>query len=438
MSKMPSLWDYEKIVGADVINEIMALGDRLAGRRVIHINSTKVGGGVAEILQKLIPLLKECKLDIEWRVIEGDDKFFRITKDFHNALHGADLEISQEMLDHYLEVNMKNAEQMEDLSEADFVVIHDPQPAAMIKHFPKRKGKWIWRCHIDVSTPNVRVWEFLKTFVSQYNAAVFHIDKFAKKDLLIRQFIIPPSIDPLSPKNIEISADDIDRILLKHGIKRKKPIISQIGRFDRLKDPAGVVSMYKSVKNPGEVVDVFRLFRDDDFLDLTRAVKKRIDCQLLLAGGLAKDDPEGQEVYQEVVKMIEDDKDIKILILPPFADIDINAIQRASHVVLQKSLKEGFALTVSEALWKGTPVVGGNTGGIPLQIINGVNGFLVNSIEEAADRVRFLLMNPQKAKEMGKAGREHVRKNFLMTRYVRDHLLMYLTLELIPRKLIQL
>ncbi|NWG09574.1 MAG: glycosyltransferase [Nitrososphaerales archaeon] len=434
---MPSLRDYEEIVGAEAVNEIMSLGERLAGRKIVHINSTKVGGGVAEILQKLIPLLKECKLNVEWRVIEGDDEFFRITKDFHNALHGTDVEISQVMLDNYLKVNAKNAQQMADLSEADFVIIHDPQPVALIKHFPKRRGKWIWRCHIDVSTPNLRVWEFLKTFVSQYNAAVFHIDKFAKKDLLIRQFIVPPSIDPLSPKNIEINVDDIDKILSKHGIKKNKPIISQIGRFDRLKDPAGVVKMYKCVKNPGEVVDVFRLFMGGDFLDFTRVAKKRIDCQLVLAGGLATDDPEGQEVYQEVVRMAEGDKDIKILVLPPFADIDINVIQRASQVVLQKSLKEGFALTVSEALWKGTPVVGGNAGGIPLQIIDRINGFLVNNIEEAADRVRFLLMNPQKAKEMGRAGREHVKKNFLITRHVRDHLLMYLTLELIPRKLVQ-
>lgn len=435
---MTSLIDYENIVGKEVINEIMSLGERLAGRKVIHINSTRVGGGVAEILQKLIPLLKECKLDVEWRVIEGDDKFFKITKDFHNALHGADLEINQRMLDHYIEINAKNAQKMADLGEADFVVIHDPQPAAIINYFPKRKGKWIWRCHIDVSTPNLRVWDFLKKFISQYDAAVFHVDKFSKKDLLIRQFIIPPAIDPLSPKNIEMKESDIDKILSKHGIKRKKPIISQIGRFDRLKDPTGVIKMYKNVKKPGEVVDVLRLFKGGEFLDLTRFAKKGIDCQLLLAGGLASDDPEGQEVYKEVVKMAEGDEDIKILVLPPFSDLDINAIQRASNLVLQKSLKEGFALTVSEALWKGTPVVGGNTGGIPLQIINGINGFLVNSIEEAADRVRFLLMNPQKAKEMGKAGKEHVRKNFLITRYVRDHLLMYLTLELIPRKLVQL
>jgi trehalose synthase len=341
------------------------------------------------------------------------------------------------MLDHYLKVNAKNAQQMADLGEADFVIVHDPQPAALIKHFPKRRGKWIWRCHIDVSTPNLRVWDFLKIFVSQYDAAVFHIDKFAKKDLLVRQFIVPPSIDPLSPKNIEINVDDIDKNLSKHGIKKNKPIISQIGRFDRLKDPAGVVKVYKSVKNPGEVVDVFGFFTGGEILDLTRVVKKRIDCQLVLAGGLATDDPEGQEVYQEVARMAEGDKGIRILVLPPFADIDINVIQRASQVVLQKSLKEGFALTVSEALWKGTPVVGGNAGGIPLQIIDGINGFLVNNIEEAADRVRFLLMNAQKAKEMGNAGREHVKKNFLITRHVRDHLLIYLTLELIPRKLIQ-
>lgn len=435
---MISLNDYRSIVGQEILDEIKELGERLAGAKVIHVNSTRVGGGVAEILEKLIPLLKESGVDAEWHVIKGDEMFFRITKSFHNALHGMPITIKQDIFDHYLKINKSNAEEMEILNEADFVVIHDPQPAALIKYFPKRKGKWIWRCHIDVSTPNLQIWEFFKEFIAQYDAAVFHIDKFAKRDLLIRQFIVPPSIDPLSPKNIDMKPDEVEKILKKYDLNLKKPLISQIGRFDKLKDPEGVVKVYQQLKNPEGVIELGRFLRGGELFDMTQFVSEPIDCQLLLAGGLATDDPEGLEVYKSVLRQAKGDKDVHILILPPHADLDINAMQRGSNVVLQKSLKEGFALTVSEALWKGTPVVGGNTGGIPLQIINGVNGFLVDSIEEAVAKVRFLLKNPKKAKEMGEKGREHVRKNFLITRQVRDHLLIYLTLKYIPKKLIQL
>ncbi|MFN3621792.1 MAG: glycosyltransferase, partial [Nitrososphaerales archaeon] len=371
-------------------------------------------------------------------VIKGDEKFFKVTKDFHNALHGATVQIKQDSLEHYLEINRQNADEMDVLNDADFVVIHDPQPAALIKYFPRRKGRWIWRCHIDVSTPNTQVWEFLKEFVTQYDAAVFHVDKFAKKDLMIRQFIVPPSIDPLSPKNREMKREEAEEILKRHGLNLKKPIIAQIGRFDKLKDPEGVVKVYQHLKYPEGVVEFGRFLRGGDLFDITHLASTRIDCQLLLAGGLASDDPEGEEVYRAVLQQAGNDRDVHILLLPPQADVDINAMQRGSSVVLQKSLKEGFALTVSEALWKGRPVVGGNTGGIPLQIMDGVNGFLVNSIEEAAARVSFLLKNPKKAEEMGKAGVEHVRRNFIITRQVRDHLLMYLTLKYIPRKLVQL
>lgn len=433
---MASLKDYEGVVGTDAINEIFELGKKIRGRKVIHINSTKIGGGVAEILQKLIPLLSESGLDAQWQVIKGDEEFFSITKSFHNALHGDRVQLTQQMFDYYIRINRENAQQLQ-LNDADIVVIHDPQPAALIQYFPKRKGKWIWRCHIDVSTPFPRVWEFLKTFVSQYDAAVFHVDKFAKRDLPIRQFIIPPSIDPLSDKNRELSEDEIKLVLEKHHITKDKPIITQIGRFDHLKDPVGVVKMCKMIKDPRSVVDVFRMFRGGSVLDATQIGRERVDCKLILAGGLASDDPEGQKVFQEVQSVSKGDEDIHLLVLPP-ADLDINALQRASDIILQKSLKEGFGLTVSEALWKEKPVIGGDTGGIPLQIINGMDGFLVNSIEEAADKVRFLIKNPKKAKQMGKIGKEHVRKNFLITRHVRDHLLMYLTLQLIPRKLVQL
>jgi len=435
---MAALDDYKGIVGQEVVEEIRELGERLAGVRVVHVNSTRVGGGVAEILERLIPLLRESGVDADWLVIEGDDEFFRVTKDLHNALHGAPIAIGQGALEHYLRVNDRNAEGMEALNEADFVVVHDPQPAALIRSFPRRRGRWIWRCHIDVSSPNPQAWGFLRGFIAQYDAAIFHMDKFAKRDLLIRQFIVPPSIDPLSPKNRDLGPEEVGRLLEGHGVDLRKPLISQIGRFDRLKDPEGVLRVYGLLKNPEGVVEFGRFLRGGEIFDATRLASDRVDCQLLLAGGLATDDPEGMEVYRSVVRQAGKDRDVRVLILPPHADLDINAIQRGSAVVLQKSLKEGFALTVSEALWKGRPVVGGNAGGIPLQILNGVNGFLVDSVEEAAARVRFLLKNPERAESMGRAGIEHVRKNFLITRHLRDHLLIYLTLRYIPRKLVQL
>ncbi|MEM2364543.1 MAG: glycosyltransferase [Candidatus Bathyarchaeia archaeon] len=433
-----ALEDYEPVVGREAIEEIKELGERLAGIRVVHVNSTKVGGGVAEILERLVPLLRDSGVDAEWRVISGDEEFFKTTKDLHNALHGAPIEIEREALEHYLMVNDRNAGDMEDLGEADIVVVHDPQPAALIRSFPRRKGKWIWRCHIDLSSPNPRAWDFIKGFVSQYDAAVFHMDRFAKRDLLIRQFIVPPSIDPLSPKNKELGAGEVEEILKGHGIDPGRPLISQIGRFDRLKDPEGVLRAYRLLKEPEGVVEFGRFLRGGGLIDATKLSSERMDCQLALAGGLAADDPEGLKVYESLLRQAAGDSDVHILMLPPRADLDINAIQRGSAVVLQKSLKEGFALTVSEALWKGRPVVGGNAGGIPMQIIDGVNGFLVSSVEEAAARVRFLLKNPRRAEEMGRAGIEHVRRNFLITRHLRDHLLIYLTLLYIPRKLVQL
>jgi len=432
---MTTLKDYEPIVGSEVIDELYELGARLSHKKVVHINETKVWGGVAEILNKLIPYLNEAGVETEWEIIKGGEGFWFATKSFHNALHGVNVPITSRMFDDYLRTNEENAKLL-DLNDADFVVVHDPQPAALIQHFPKRRGKWIWRCHIDVSTPQPSVWEFLKPFISQYDAAVFHVNSFAKKDLFIRQFIIPPSIDPLSEKNRDLTEEEVDRVLQKYGITREKPIISQIGRFDRLKDPEGVVKVYQRIKRPGAVVDVHRLFQGAGVVDVTSLSRQPIDCKLLLVGGVT--DPDSERIFRGLGKLIEGDKDVHLLDLPAFSDLEINALQRSSDIVLQKSLKEGFALTVTEALWKAKPVIGGKTGGIPLQVIDGVDGFLVDSIDQCVDRVRLLLENRRRAEDMGKAGKEHVRRNFLITRHVRDHLLLYLTLDLIPSKLVQL
>ena len=282
----------------------------------------------------------------------------------------------------------------------------------------------------------MELWEFLRTFVSQYDAAVFHTDKFAKKDLSISQFIVPPAIDPLSEKNMELTQGKMDSVLEKYSINHDKPIVTQVGRFDRLKDPEGVIKMYRMIKKPNNVLNIKHVFGDGGMIDIARMMRGEIDFQLVLAGGFAPDDPEGREVYEEVKNKVEGDKDIHVILNPP--DLAINAIQRISDVIVQKSLKEGFGLTVSEGLWKSKPVVGGNTGGIPLQIIDGLDGYLVNGSKEAAEKVRYLLKNPQTAKKMGELGREHVRRRFLTTRYLKDILLTYLTLKYVPCKLIQL
>lgn len=434
MNEKRSIWDYEDIVGRSLLEDLELLAERISGK-VQHINSTYTGGGVAEILNSLVPLFKGLDIETEWNVIRGDDKFFLVTKGFHNALHGRvdeivdivdtphkhvsvlndlenqieELNKKKDMLETYLHWNDVNAEEMD--LDGDFVFIHDPQPAAMIH--AKKNGNWIWRCHIDVSNPDALVWNFLRDFVSGYDASIFSTPSFARPDLRIRQFLIPPSIDPLSDKNIELSPSEIDAVLDKYEINREdKPIITQVSRFDRLKDLPGVIDAYK-------------------------LVKKRIDCQLILAGGVAADDPEGMGVYQEVMRKAEGEEDIHVLLgSPPFTDIEINAFQRASSVIMQKSLKEGFGLVVSEGLWKGKPVIGGATGGIPLQIINGVTGYLVHSVEGAAYKVANLLKDPELARKIGANGKEHVRHNFLITRHLTDYLLTMMSL-VNPSKIIR-
>ena len=395
------LKDYEPVVGADVMQELYVLAEKVKGRRLQNINSTPVGGGVAEILTRLLPLLRELGVTATWDVIKGDQAFFNVTKAFHNALHGKREEISPEMLQIYRDATEMNLGQM--TLGGDVILIHDPQPAGLVERKELAGGRWIWRCHIDVSEPDPRVWDFLRPYVAQYDAAIFSMPDFAQR-LPIPQYMVAPSIDPLSEKNKELSPDFVSSVLARFGIDPERPVVTQVSRFDRLKDPLGVIEAYQMVK-------------------------KRHDCQLVLAGGGASDDPEGEEVLAEVKERSASDPDIHVLLLPPFSDLEINALVRGSTVVLQKSIKEGFGLTVSEALWKRKPVIGGAVGGIKLQIINGVTGFLVHSPEGAAKRLAQLLSDPEYGRRLGENGHLHVKQNFLITRHVKDYMLVMLALD---------
>jgi trehalose synthase len=400
--------DYEAIAPKGDVHFLNKLGDRLAGKTWLHVNSTRVGGGVAEILQQMIPLIKELGITVRWEVLEGDDLFYAITKKIHNTLQGHSDTIDREMWDYHFTVNQKNAEKMD--LEADAVFMHDPQPAPLVDF--RKKGHWVWRCHIDASNPLPEVDNYLRRYWSKYDAAIYSVAKFARS-MAISEFIIPPSIDPLSEKNRELSQQEIIEVAERLGIPQDKPIILQVSRFDRFKDPLGVIRAFKMVR-------------------------KYNDCLLILAGSPADDDPEGAEVLLEVEAFKGNDPDIHLLLLPAFSDKDINALQRMATVVLQKSTREGFGLTVSEAMWKGKPVIGGAVGGIPLQIVHGVTGFLVHSAEGAAFRIRQLLNNPVIAETMGRKGREYVRNNFLITRQMRDYLSLWYFLENPGHSLIEL
>lgn len=387
------LEQYQDVAPRGSVDFLRRLGQRVAGRRMLHINSTRHGGGVAEILHRLVLLLEDLGVMTRWEVITGSEAFFRTTKSFHNALQGTKQRITSEMYEAYLECNREAAKRLN--LEADVTMIHDPQPAALID-FRSKGSKWLWRCHIDISNPQRLVWHFLRPYVVRYDAAVFSLPKFAQR-LPIPQFLIYPSIDPLSDKNRELEPEEVDRMLERSGVPRDKPILLQVSRFDRFKDPVGVVQAY-------------------------RLVKKSHDCRLVLAGGTAADDPEGSEVLAEVQEAIGADPDVHLLLLPPTANLEINALQRAATVVLQKSTREGFGLTVAEALWKGKPVIGGETGGITVQIIPGVTGYTVNSPEGAAFYAKRLLNEPDRLVAMGRQAKEYVRHRFLITRHLQDYL----------------
>lgn len=394
---MATIKEYIPLVGESVINDLKLLGERLKDKVIQHINSTPVGGGVAEILNRMVPLLVELGVDTKWDVIKGGEQFFDVTKKFHNALHGRSEEITQRDFEVFMETSRQNIENVD--TYGDIVFIHDPQPIALINK--KSDNKWLWRCHIDVSNPNEKVWGFLMDFIIRYDSAVFSAPAFSRK-LSIRQFLISPSIDPLSDKNRELPQETIDSVLNKYGIKKDKPIITQISRFDRLKDPIGVIEAYLQVK-------------------------KYVDCQLILAGGTAEDDPEGLKVLEEVKEKSKNNADIHILLMS-HSDIEVNALQRASDVIIQKSIREGFGLTVAEALWKAKPVVASNVGGIPLQIKHKYSGLLCHSVEGASFAIKQLLSSPEYAKRLGGNGREHIKNNFLITRHLRDYMLLFLSL----------
>jgi trehalose synthase len=396
---MLDLNDYAPIVGKDVIDELYLLAERLKGKEITNINSTPVGGGIAEILTRMIPILRQLGVDARWDVIKGNEKFFKITKDIHNALHGVDVDIADDDWNYFLEVNRENAGNL-DLT-GDIIFVHDPQPIALVEK--KDKNKWIWRCHVDCTEPKINIMNRLKSFIEQYDSSVFSAPQFAHPEIGIKKILISPSIDPLSDKNRELSESAIDAIANRFDLDRDRPIVTQVSRFDKLKDPAGVIEVYKRVK-------------------------RYIDCQLVLAGGGATDDPEGLTVLETIKSAAQRDPDIHVIFLPPSSDIEINALQRMSDVVLQKSIREGFGLTVTEAMWKARPVIASAVGGIPMQIKHKYSGILTYSIAGTDYYLKELLNNPEYAKTLGLNGREHVKNNFLITRHVRDYLLLFLSL----------
>lgn len=390
--------DYSGVVGAGEIDEMRALAKPLSGRTVQMVNSTAVGGGVAEMLNRLVPLAEELGLNIRWEVMTGGDDFFEVTKAFHNALHGEPYRTEPAHFEIFRAYNEQNVKRIP--LDAEFVIIHDPQPAGLIQARQQKTGRWIWRCHIDLSHPNPSVWSFLGSYVSQYDGAIFSSPQFARQ-LPIPQYLFYPAIDPLSEKNRELEPEFIMQVLTRYSIDPLRPILTQISRFDRLKDPVGVVRAY-------------------------RIVRRYFDCQLVLAGGSATDDPEGAEVLKEVKRAAEDDPDIKVLELPPWAPLEVNALQRASSIVIQKSLREGFGLTVSEALWKKKPVVASAVGGIPNQIIHKHTGLLAHSVEGTAYQIRYLLSHPEIAARLGEQGHAHVKENFLITQNLKRYLTLFL------------
>ncbi|TAK54080.1 MAG: glycosyltransferase [Bacteroidetes bacterium] len=396
---MIQIEDYIPIVGRGTIDELFLLAKRLEGKSIQNINSTAVGGGVAEILTRMLPLIKELGVSARWDVIKGNEKFFQITKKFHNGLHGMPVEISDEEYEIFLSVNKENADE---LTFGDIVLVHDPQPVALILKREEIGNNWVWRCHIDFSQPDKNIWKFLEQYITRYDSAVFSAPAFARQ-LPIRQVLISPSIDPLSDKNKDLPESTINSVFERFNIDRGKPIVTQISRFDYLKDPVGVIKAYQ-------------------------LAKKYVDIQLILAGGGATDDPEGPVVMELVQQQAADDKDIHVLFLPNASDIEVNALQRGSTIVLQKSLREGFGLTVSEALWKAKPVIASAVGGIPLQIAHTHSGILTHSIEGTAYWIKQLINDSEQAKQLGINGKAHIQNNFLITRHIKDYLLLFTSL----------
>ena len=400
------LGDYAPIVGPEVLERIEALAEPLRGCRVLHINATAYGGGVAEILATHVPLLRSVGIDADWQVLRGSDEFFGITKEVHNGLQGANIDWASRKQRVYLEHVLDNALRLE--GEWDFVVAHDPQPVAFRSFLRDSEvgaagTKWIWRCHIDLTDANASVWEFFRPYVEMHDASVWTMKEFVPDSLSMDRVVEGhPSIDPLSVKNLEMPLPFAEELCHQYGLDVRRPIVCQVSRYDPWKDPVGVIEAFQIVRQ--EVPD----------------------AQLVLAGSMATDDPEGFHVWEQVEEARGHEKDIHLLSnIQQVGNVQINAFQRSAEVVIQKSLREGFGLTVAEGLWKSRPVIGGRAGGIVLQIREGENGFLVDSIDECAKRTIELLADPAKADAMGEAGREHVRRNFLSTRELEDWLTLF-------------
>ncbi len=403
--------DYLPLVDQKVVDEINYLAGELRGKKVAVINATAFGGGVAEKLCALLPLLKDLGLDLDWWVLEGDRDFFQVTKIFHNRLQGQEGSLTAAEIETYRKYNRINAAFMEDW-DYDFVICHDPQPAALIDYRSnlRRRARWVWRCHIDSSTPNPEYWEFIYQYIRQYDAVIFTMREYVKEGAEVPNLtLITPSIDPLSSKNVHLEPEEAAGMIRRFGVEQDRPLIVQISRFDPWKDPLGVIEVYKMVK------------------------KEFPSAQLALVGSMATDDPEGWDYLYHTLRRAGEDYDIKIVTnFNGITNIEVNAFQTAADIVLQKSLREGFGLTVTEALWKGTPVIGGNVGGIKLQIEDGVSGYLVDTVEECVDRVLTLLRNPSLAREFASAGKEKVRREFLVTQNALAYLRLLHKLNYLP------
>ena len=402
--------DYVSTIGEEAAEEIRYLAGKLKGARVLHVNATAVGGGVAELLVSLVPLMNDLGLATEWKVMKGSRRFFDVTKALHNTLQGMDISVTPAMWRLWRYYNKRNAELMK--GDYDFAVVHDPQPAGLLAYTKKRtegieSNKWIWRCHIDLTTPQAQVWKGLQRYLVPYDATVFTLEGFINRDAkLPRPTVSPPGIDPLSEKNKPLSRDLTDYVLNKYGVDTTRPYILQAARMDLWKDPLGVLEAY-------------------------RIVKKEIpEVQLVYLAAMANDDPEGWVYYETTVKAAGSDPDIHLFpnVVYGIGDAEVSAFQTGAAVILQKSLREGFGLSVTEALWKARPVIAGRVGGIPLQVIDGETGYLVDSPQECADRIIRVLKDEKLGQRLGEAGREHARKNYLITRYLRDYLKLFLDL----------